>query len=462
MFTTFGSKNGAFMMYGILKGCIFAEIMNVRNRQIWNLALPSIISNITVPLLGLVDVSIVGHIGDARYISAIAIGTMIFNVIYWIFGFLRMGTGGMTSQAYGHRDFSEVTRLLVRTLSIGFGIGTLFVLLQTPVIGLGLWMMSPQEDMIGLCEQYCRVVIWGAPAMLSLYGMTGWYVGMQNTKIPMLVSVMQNVVNIIVSLFLVFILHLGIEGVAGGTVIAQWSGFVLAIVLVRRYYGRLWPYLGDWRLVFSKQIMKKFFVVNRDIFLRTLFLVAVMLFFTAAGSRQGALILAVNTLLMQFFTIFSYFSDGFAYAGEALGGKYVGAGNKMAFWDMVNHLFLMGAWMTIGFTLLYIVAGPMFLHLLTSDQQVIAASSIYFHWAEFIPLVGITAFLFDGLFVGTTQTKGLLLSSIIAASAFFIIYFCLKNIMANHALWLAFIVYLAVRGIVELIVYRHIPFFPNH
>src|SRR5574344_2283871 len=196
MFTTFGSKNGAFMMYGILKGCIFAEIMNVRNRQIWNLALPSIISNITVPLLGLVDVSIVGHIGDARYISAIAIGTMIFNVIYWIFGFLRMGTGGMTSQAFGHRDFSEVTRLLVRTLSIGFGIGTLFVLLQTPVIGLGLWMMSPQEDMIGLCEQYCRVVVWGAPAMLSLYGMTGWYVGMQNTKIPMLVSVMQNVVNI--------------------------------------------------------------------------------------------------------------------------------------------------------------------------------------------------------------------------------------------------------------------------
>ena len=212
------------------------------NKRILQLAVPSIISNITVPLLGLVDVAIVGHIGDAAYIGAIAVGSMLFNVIYWLFGFLRMGTSGMTSQALGRRDFAEVLRLLVRSLGIGVGIGLLFFILQRWIIGCGLWAMSPEADVVELARRYCYVCIWGAPAVLGLYGFTGWFIGMQNTRIPMVVSLTQNVVNIVASLVLVFVCRMTVEGVALGTVIAQWWGFLMACVLYRLYYRRLGKY----------------------------------------------------------------------------------------------------------------------------------------------------------------------------------------------------------------------------
>ena len=337
------------------------------------LAVPSIISNITVPLLGLVDVAIVGHIGDAAYIGAIAVGSMLFNVIYWLFGFLRMGTSGMTSQALGRRDFSEVVRLLIRSLGIGVGIGLLFFILQRWIIGCGLWAMSPEADVVELARRYCYVCIWGAPAVLGLYGFTGWYIGMQNTRIPMVVSLSQNVVNIVASLVLVFVCRMTVEGVALGTVIAQWWGFLMACVLYRIYYRRLGKY--DYRQhLFASEPLKRFFSLNRDIFLRTVCLVAVNLFFTAAGSRESTLVLAVNTLLMTLFTIFSYFMDGFAYAAEALSGKYYGAGNREAFREVVKRTMGFGVVVAILFTLLYIVGGENFLSLLTSDRQVVAAA----------------------------------------------------------------------------------------
>lgn len=426
--------------------------MHHRDQQILRLALPSIVSNITVPLLGLVDVAIVGHIGDARYISAIAVGTTIFNVLYWVFGFLRMGTGGMTSQAYGRRELDEVVRILLRTLSIGFGIGLLFVLLQRPVISLGLWAMQPDDSMLGLCRLYCNICIWGAPAMLSLYGLTGWFVGMQNTRLPMVVSISQNIINIVTSLTLVLGFRMDIAGVAAGTVIAQWGGLLIAVSLLWRHYGRLRIH-ARLQGLFNREALVRFFVVNRDIFLRTLFLVAVFLSFTAAGSRQGVLILAVNTLLMQLFTIFSYFSDGFAYAGEALCGRYHGAGNRQAFHETVRRLFVLGSIVTVAFTLLYISGGHAFLHLLTSDETVVEAAGAYFPWAVAIPAAGMAAFIFDGIFVGITHTKGLLLSSVMAAVCFFAVYMGLKTTMTNHALWLAFIVYLFARGVVEAVIY---------
>lgn len=417
------------------------------------LALPSIISNITVPLLGLVDVAIVGHIGDARYISAIAVGSMFFNVIYWIFGFLRMGTGGMTSQAYGRRNFKEVMQLFIRTLSLGLGIGFLFVVFQQPLISFGLWIMKPEGEAMDLCWKYCSICIWGAPAVLGLYGLTGWYVGMQNTRIPMIVSISQNLINILVSLLLVFIFHFDIIGVATGTVIAQWSGLLLSLVLLHCFYRRFYKYICR-RGIFSGKALQRFFIVNRDIFIRTLFLVAVFLSFTSIGSRQGTLILAVNTLLMEFFTIFSYFTDGFSYAGEALCGKYYGSGNSQSFHDVVVHLFYIGFSIAILFTFLYITGGSFFLRLLTSDKQVILLSGEYIWWPSMIPLVGVTAFILDGVFVGITNTKGLLLSSVIAASGFFAVYCTFRDTMCNHALWLAFIVFLGLRGVVEVILYR--------
>ena len=423
------------------------------NKRILQLAVPSIISNITVPLLGLVDVAIVGHIGDAAYIGAIAVGSMLFNVIYWLFGFLRMGTSGMTSQALGRRDLAEVLRLLVRSLSIGVGIGVLFFVLQKWLIGCGLWEMSPETDVVELARRYCYVCIWGAPAVLGLYGFTGWFIGMQNTRIPMMVSLTQNVVNIVASLLLVFVGGMTVEGVALGTVIAQWWGFLMACLFYRICYRRLGKY--DYRRhLFAAEPLKQFFSLNKDIFLRTLCLVAVNLFFTAAGSRESTIVLAVNTLLMTLFTIFSYFMDGFAYAAEALSGKYYGARNMGAFREVVRKTMGFGAVVAVGFTLLYIVGGENFLSLLTNDKQVIAASGEYFWWAVLIPLSGMSAFVFDGIFVGITQSKSMLCSTGVASASFFGLFFGLHPFWGNHALWLAFILYLLLRGIVLFVIYR--------
>ncbi len=423
------------------------------NKRILQLAVPSIISNITVPLLGLVDVAIVGHIGDAAYIGAIAVGSMLFNVIYWLFGFLRMGTSGMTSQALGRRDFAEVVRLLIRSLGIGVGIGLLFFILQRWLIGCGLWAMSPETDVVELARRYCYVCIWGAPAVLGLYGFTGWYIGMQNTRIPMVVSLFQNVVNIVASLVLVFACRMTVEGVALGTVIAQWWGFLIACLFYRLHYRRLSRY--DYRRhLFAAEPLKQFFSLNKDIFLRTLCLVAVNLFFTAAGSRESTIVLAVNTLLMTLFTIFSYFMDGFAYAAEALSGKYYGAGNREAFREVVKRTMGFGVVVAILFTLLYIVGGENFLSLLTSDRQVVAAAGSYLGWAVLIPMAGMSAFVFDGIFVGITQSKSMLCSTAVASASFFGMYFALHPLLGNHALWLAFILYLVLRGIVLFVIYR--------
>ena len=423
------------------------------NKRILQLAVPSIISNITVPLLGLVDVAIVGHIGDAAYIGAIAVGSMLFNVVYWLFGFLRMGTSGMTSQALGRRDLAEVMRLLVRSLGIGVGIGMLFFVLQKWLIGGGLWAMSPEADVVELARRYCYVCIWGAPAVLGLYGFTGWFIGMQNTRIPMMVSLTQNVVNIIASLLLVFVGKMTVEGVALGTVIAQWWGFLMACLLFRLHYRRLGKY--DFRQhLFAAEPLKRFFSLNRDIFLRTVCLVAVNLFFTAAGSRESTLVLAVNTLLMTLFTIFSYFMDGFAYAAEALSGKYYGAKNMTAFREVVRRTMGFGLAVAAGFTLLYMIGGENFLALLTDDERVITAAGDYFWWAVLIPLAGMAAFVFDGIFVGITQSKSMLCSTAVASASFFGMYFALHPLLSNHALWLAFILYLVLRGIVLFVIYR--------
>ena len=298
--------------------------MNPRDRQILQLAVPSIVSNITVPLLGMIDVAIVGHMGSPVYIGAVAVGSMIFNLVYWLFGFLRMGTSGMTAQALGRRDLLEVTRTLVRSALVALGIALLLTVFQVPLRWLMFWLIGPTADVMPFATTYYYMVIWGAPAMMGLYGLLGWFIGMQNTRIPMFISIMQNVVNILASLSLVYGLGMKVEGVALGTVIAQYAGLFAAIGLWWRYYRRLSHWQGS---LMNENFVDwlAFFRVNRDIFLRTLFLVAVNLYFTSAGARQGAVILAVNTLLMQLYLFFSYFMDGFAYAGEALGGRYWGA-----------------------------------------------------------------------------------------------------------------------------------------
>ena len=421
------------------------------DKEIMSIALPSIVSNVTVPLLGLVDVTIVGHMGSAAYIGAIAVGSMIFNVIYWVFGFLRMGTSGMTSQAYGAKDWKQLSQMLVRTLSIGVGVGLLFILLQHFIRTGAMAVMQPTADIRAYAATYFNICIWGAPAMLGLYGLTGWYIGMQNTRMPMMVALFQNIINIVASLLFVYWAGMKVEGVALGTLTAQWSGFLFALVALRLRYRRL-TLLMRLNALKDKEQMMRFFTVNRDIFLRTLFLVAVNLFFTSAGAKQGAVILAVNTLLFQLFTLFSYVMDGFAYAGEAIGGKYFGARNGDAYRSTKHHLFGWAVALTVAYTLLYYLGGESFLHLLTDDGQVVRASLTYLPWAVMIPLTGFAAFVWDGLYIGMTATRGMLISSCLSAIVFFAIYLALSSTMGNHALWLALLAYLAMRGLVQTVI----------
>lgn len=440
------------------------HLMDNWNREILRLAIPSIISNVTVPLLGLVDLAVVGHIGNEAYISAIAVGSMIFNVMYWLLGFLRMGTSGMTSQAYGRQDGQECMNILVRTLMIGVGMGLLFIVAQRSIEWGMLRLMNTPEASWSFVATYFRIVIWGAPAMLGLYGLTGWFIGMQDTRTPMVVAVLQNVVNILASLIFVFVLGWKISGVAAGTVLAQWAGFVVSLyaaykritlgkesglmtdkngsISLQTTFRRVLTMRGEWG---------EFFRVNKDIFLRTLCLVAVNFFFTSAGGKQGAMMLAVNTLLMTLFTLFSYLMDGFAYAGEALSGKYYGAGDTKGLRITVLRLFGFGVIMALMFTAVYVFGGVGFLCLLTSDTAVVTAAQPYIFWAYLIPMAGMAAFVLDGVFIGLTATKGMLFSTAMAMIVFFVVYYLFWNSFGNDALWIAFLSFLGMRGIASVL-----------
>lgn len=424
------------------------------NRKILQLAIPSIVSNITVPLLGLVDVAIVGHLGSASYIGAIAVGGMLFNMIYWIFGFLRMGTSGMTAQVYGKRDLTEVVRTLLRAVGVGLLISLGLWILQSPILRGAFVLIDATEEVKRWASLYFNICIWGAPAILGLYGFAGWFIGMQNSRFPMFIAITQNIVNIAASLCFVFVLGMKVEGVALGTLIAQYAGLFMAFALWLKYYGRLKAYI-DWNGLWGGEEMRRFFSVNSDIFFRTLCLVAVTTFFTSTGARQGDVILAVNTLLMQLFTLFSYIMDGFAYAGEALAGRFIGAKNDVGLRRCIRLLFLWGIGLSLSFTILYAFLGRDFLGLLTNDTSVIEASGDYFYWVLAIPLCGFSAFLWDGIFIGATATRQMLYSMLVASATFFIIYYLFYRPMGNHALWMAFLGYLSLRGGMQWILWRY-------
>jgi len=424
--------------------------MKQRDKQILHIALPSIVSNITVPLLGLIDVAITGHLGSSAYIGAIAVGGMLFNIIYWMFAFLRMGTSGMTAQARGRRDFAEVTRLLMRSLGIAISISIVLIGL-TPLVREGaLAFIAPSADVTDLARTYFNICIFGAPASLGLFALNGWFIGMQNSRTPMIIAISQNITNIAVSLCLVYGLGMKVEGIALGTVIAQWGGFITALLLLYRFYSRLWKN-GMPAQVWNRKDILKFFNVNKDIFLRTLCLISVHFFFISAGAKQGDTELAVNTLLMQMFTLYSYFMDGFAFAGEALAGKAIGARQRETYDDVVKRLFVWGAAMAGLFTLLYIVGGEWFVGILTDDASLTDAISTYQAWTILFPICGMAAFIWDGIYIGATATRYMLLSMATGMVVFFILYFTLIPVLHNHGLWIAFIGYLSVRGVMQTI-----------
>lgn len=423
------------------------------DRQILHIALPSIVSNITVPLLGLVDVAIVGHLGSAAYIGAITVGGMLFNMAYWLFAFLRMGTSGLTAQAYGRGDRAETVRVLVRALGVALAIGVALVALSRPVADVAFRLIPCSPEVEASARVYFALLVWGAPAVLGLYGFAGWFVGMQNARFPMAVAITQNVVNIVASAALVFGLGWQVEGVAAGTLIAQYAGLLMAVAGWWRGY-RADARGVSLRPVTDRAALSRFFAVNRDIFLRTLCLIAVTVCFTSSGAAAGDTVLAANALLMQLFMLFSYVMDGFAYAGEALAGRYVGAADAAGFRRTVRRLFGWGLVLAVAFTLAYGAGGRTFLSLLTSETSVVDMAMAYLPWAVAVPLTSFAAFLFDGIFIGATATGRMLLAMAVASSVFFISYYLLTDTLGNHALWPAFLAYLGARSGVEALCHR--------
>lgn len=422
------------------------------NRKILRLALPSIITNITVPLLGMVDTAIVGHldVGSSKldYIGGIAVGTMIFNFIYWNFGFLRLGTSGFTAQAYGARNLKESMNILTRALSIAIIISLILIILQYPISLLTKLLIENNNGVWDLAMRYFSILIWAAPATLGMYALKGWFIGMQDAKSPMWISIFINVLNIVFSLIFVLYFGMKIEGVAWGTLIAQYGGLITTITIWLFKYSRLRKYINI-KESLQWEEMKLFFKINSDIFLRTLCLVLVTTYFTIASSKFDYPTLAVNALLMQLFTIFSYFMDGFAYTAESLAGRYYGAKDRVNLIKVVKYLIGWGLGISVFFMIGYTFFGQNILRLLTNKEDIILASRDSFYWTLIIPLTGFLAFLYDGILIGLTASSIMRNVMFIASATFFIVYFSLSGILGNSALWLGFILYLSIRSLLS-------------
>ncbi|MCD8386498.1 MAG: MATE family efflux transporter [Bacteroidales bacterium] len=430
--------------------------MNRINQEILRLSIPAIVSNITTPLLGLVDTAITGHMGAASYIGAIAVGGSMFSLAYWLMNFLRMGTSGLTSQAYGAQiagHAADAPKLILwRALLVGIALSAALIVLSPWIADALLYFMDAQPDTSAMARTYFLIVIFGAPAVLCTYSLTGWLLGMQDSRAPMWMALVTNVANIAASLILVYGFGLKIEGVAIGTLSAQWIGLGCGLWLAHRRYR---PFAGAMQATWTqlRRGMRRFFSLNTDIFLRTLCLVAVTLWFTRSGARSGSDILAANALLMQLFILFSYFMDGFAFAGEAMAGKYFGQGNRPMLSATIRGIFQWSLGVVILFTLLYGLGGRLILELLTDDPAVVDTAMSYLPWAIAVPAAGVMAFVWDGIFIGLTLSRQMLLSMLCASAVYFLLYFLLTPTLSNHGLWLSFISYLLTRGLIQSLLY---------
>lgn len=424
---------------------------NILSRRILAIALPAVVANITTPLLGLVDTSVTGHLDSDVYLAAIAVGTSIFNLLYFPFAFLRMGTSGMTAQALGRGDMRACSDNLYRGIGAALLASLLIIALQRPVLDVMLRFMSTDAATSRCIARYFSIVVWGAPAVLTTYVITGWLLGMQSSRKPMVISIIINVVNIAVSPLLAFAAGMKMDGVAAGTLAAQWVGAVVGVAVCLGYRLR-----RPGRSIVGVSDLKRFFSINADIFLRTLCLVAVTIWFTRAGARQGELTLSANALMMQLFILFSYLTDGFAYAGEAICGHLAGERRAGELRRCVRLLLRWGLAMAAAFSTVYFVAGGQILRLLTDRGDILAAARDYLPWIATVPLAGFLAFTWDGIYIGLTATRYMLASMAASMALFFALYFTLIAPLGNHALWLAFVAYLLSRGLLQSLLWPRI------
>jgi MATE family multidrug resistance protein len=426
------------------------------NRDILRLTIPNIVTNITVPLLGMADFALMGHLREnsAVYVGAIALGTTIFNVLYMSLAFLRMGTSGFTAQAFGARNNKQMGLALQRSLLVAGLLALVLLLLQYPIQWVAFHLLDGTATVKNLARQYFYIRIYAAPATLGLYSFYGWYLGMQNAKIPMIIAILVNVVNIGLNFFFVFGLNMTSNGVALASVLAQYSGLVAAVIFLVVKYK---PFLVSYgkKILLQKEAFLHFFRVNGDIFVRTLLLILTLAFFTSQSARMGNKILAVNTLLFQFFFFFSYFADGFAYAGEALTGKAKGSGNHEQLRSTVKNLFAWGWLIAAIITLAYWVGMPLFMKVMTSNEELLQLSHQYSFWIILLPLTSFAAFIWDGVYVGVTASKAMRNTMIIASIFIFLPAFYIgKPFGGNNALWLAIHLFMMARGISMWIVAR--------
>ena len=430
------------------------------NHSILRLAIPNIISNITVPLLGLVDMMLMGHLDSVSYIGAIGLGGTIFSVIYSIFSFMRAGTTGFTAQAFGSRDESEISYSFYRSICVALAATVLVLSLQRPIEWVALRLLNGSDEVLRYTTDYYRVRIWAAPAVLMLYAFNGWFIGMQNTTIPMIIAILSNVVNIGLSVLFVNVFHLGVTGVALGTVIAQYTGLLTATIFMAVRYRRYWIPM-DWKVLLQSSKLRRFFKVNTDFMIRSILLVLTIAFFTNQSARLGDDILAVNMILMQFFYIFSYFTDGFAYAGEALVGRFTGARDLERLKQTVRYLLWWGVGLSVPFSLLYWAFPDAFIRLISDQPGIVEQARPYYLYMILIPVITFAAFLWDGIYIGATAAKEIRNTMIIAAILVFLpAWRILMPLYGNHGLWIAFLLFMVTRGVSMTAMARRAVFMP--
>lgn len=426
------------------------------NRDILNLAIPNIVTNITVPLLGLVDLALMGHLDDPVYIGAIALGSIIFNVIYSSLNFLRMGSTGMTAQAWGAKNKTEISLVLIRSLLLAMTLAMVLILFQGPIEWLSFIIIDGSNEVRAHAQDYFYIRIWAAPATIGLYAFMGWFLGVQNAKIPMIVAISINIVNIALNFLFVLVVGMTSDGVALATVIAQYTGIFIATIFFFTKYKQYAQWFNI-RVILQSKALAKFFKVNSDIFIRTLLLLLTIAFFTNTSAKMGDDILAINTLLFQFFFIFSYFADGFAFAGESLAGKAIGERNKLLLSRTVRHLVYWGFGAAVVTSVTYFFGIDIFLKLLTSNETIRELSRDYSFWIIFIPLTSTAAFIWDGTYVGTTASRQMRNIMIISSLLIFLpAYYLTSGIWGNNALWFALNLFMMARTILMWIGWKKV------
>ena len=435
--------------------------MKSLNTQILRLAIPSILANITIPLVGMVDTAIVGHIANATYIGGIAIGTMLFDLLYWNFGFLRVGTSGMTAQAYGRGDRIECARLLSQSISIALLGALVLWLIQWLFVTAVLAIVPCSSEVAVFAREYFFIRIWAAPATLSLMAFKGWFIGMQDTVSPMITDIVVNVVNMVVSYGLAIYTPLGALGVAYGTVISQLTGFVMALIICLIKYKKVLKdiisLLCDKTVrLLRGQEMRRFMSLNGNLFIRSLCFMVVYVGFTSLASRYGDVELAVSTIMMKLFMLFSYFVDGFAYAGEALVGKEYGASRHSVdrLTRVVRILFAWSLGVGLLFTLLFSLWSKECYLVMTDDIDVLSRLSDYTGWLIAMPLVSTLAFMWDGVYAGATAGKQIRNAMIYAAVGFVGCYLATYWWLGIQGLYIAYFAHLAARVVYLTSVWR--------